>query len=73
MQIKLIWAQAHGGVIGQGGRMPWHLPEDLANFRKLTHGHPVVMGRKTWDSLPPKFRPLPGRLNCVVTRQTGWQ
>jgi dihydrofolate reductase len=49
------------------------LPEDLAHFKRLTLGCPVIMGRKTWDSLPPRFRPLPGRLNIVVTRQPGWK
>jgi dihydrofolate reductase len=53
--------------------MPWHLPEDMAHFRHHTSGHPVVMGRKTWDSLPPRFRPLPGRTNVVVTRQPEWK
>lgn len=53
--------------------MPWHLPEDLKHFRAVTMSHPVIMGRKTWDSLPVKFRPLPGRRNIVVTRQKGWQ
>lgn len=47
--------------------MPWHLPEDLAHFQECTHGHAVVMGRRTWESLPPAFRPLPGRFNVVVT------
>ncbi|GAA2039036.1 dihydrofolate reductase [Agromyces tropicus] len=71
--IGLIWAEAHGGVIGAGGGMPWHVPEDLAHFKRTTDGAPVVMGRRTWDSLPPRFRPLPGRANIVVTRQAGWQ
>lgn len=70
--IKLIYARASNGVIGQDNAMPWHLPEDLAHFKQLTQGHPVVMGRKTWDSLPPRFRPLPGRRNVVITRQPGW-
>lgn len=70
--IGLIWAEAHGGVIGAGGGMPWHVPEDLAHFKRTTEGAPVVMGRRTWDSLPPRFRPLPGRANIVVTRQAGW-
>ncbi|WP_426309477.1 dihydrofolate reductase [Cellulosimicrobium sp. E-16] len=74
--LGLVWAQARDAagrpVIGAGGTMPWHLPEDLAHFRRLTSGHPVVMGRRTWDSLPPRFRPLPGRVNVVVTRQPGW-
>jgi dihydrofolate reductase len=71
-RIGLIWAQARGGVIGKGGVMPWHLPEDLAHFKRTTLSHPVIMGRKTWDSLPPRFRPLPGRDNIVVTRQPDW-
>ncbi len=72
MSVALIWAQARGGVIGANGVMPWHLPEDLAHFRQLTGRSPVVMGRRTWDSLPERFRPLPDRTNIVVTRQTGW-
>ena len=72
MEIALIYARAANGVIGQAGAMPWHLPEDLAHFKALTQGAPVIMGRKTWDSLPPRFRPLPGRLNIVVTRQEDW-
>ena len=66
--VGLIWAQAAGGVIGSGGGIPWHLPEDMAHFRAATAGSAVVMGRKTWASLPPRFRPLPGRVNIVVTR-----
>lgn len=73
MQIALIYAVAANGVIGHQGSMPWHFPEDLAHFRALTSGCPVVMGRKTWDSLPPRFRPLPGRDNIVITRQSDWQ
>ena len=72
MEIALIYARAANGVIGKNGVMPWHLPEDLAHFRALTQGHPVIMGRKTWDSLPTRFRPLPGRTNIVVTRQADW-
>jgi dihydrofolate reductase len=68
----LIYARAANGVIGAGGTLPWHLPEDLAHFKRTTLGCPVIMGRKTWDSLPPKFRPLPGRANIVVTRQPDW-
>ncbi|WP_438856346.1 dihydrofolate reductase [Agromyces sp. M3QZ16-3] len=71
-RVGLIWAEAHGGVIGAAGDMPWHVPEDLAHFKRTTHGAPVVMGRRTWDSLPPRFRPLPGRANIVVTRQADW-
>jgi dihydrofolate reductase len=70
--IALIWAQAKGGVIGRDGTMPWRLPEDLAHFRALTGKDTVVMGRKTWDSLPDRFRPLPERTNVVVTRQADW-
>jgi dihydrofolate reductase len=70
--VGLIWAEAHGGVIGAAGGMPWHVPEDLAHFKRTTDGAPVVMGRRTWDSLPPRFRPLPGRANIVVTRQSDW-
>ena len=73
MEIALIYARAANGVIGKDGTMPWHLPEDLAHFKQLTQGSPVIMGRKTWDSLPPRFRPLPGRTNIVITRQPGWQ
>lgn len=70
--VGLVWAEAEGGVIGAAGGMPWHVPEDLAHFKAVTMGAPVVMGRKTWDSLPERFRPLPGRANVVVTRQAGW-
>ena len=72
MKLHLIWAQSRNGVIGKDGTLPWHLPEDLAHFKRTTLGSPVIMGRKTWDSLPPRFRPLPGRRNVVVTRQPGW-
>ena len=72
MAIHLIYARAANGVIGLNNTMPWHLPEDLAHFKQLTNGNPVVMGRKTWDSLPERFRPLPGRTNIVVTRNTDW-
>ncbi|HEU0246168.1 MAG TPA: dihydrofolate reductase [Gaiellaceae bacterium] len=72
MKLSLVAAVARGGVIGRGGTLPWHLPEDMARFRELTMGHPVVMGRRTWDSLPDRFRPLPGRRNVVVTRNEKW-
>ncbi|MGC5617478.1 dihydrofolate reductase [Georgenia sp. Z1491] len=65
--LGAIWAQSLDGVIGDGTSMPWHVPEDLAHFRATTRGHAVVMGRRTWDSLPERFRPLPGRLNVVLT------
>lgn len=72
MNVGLIWAQARDGVIGADNTVPWHLPEDMAHFKATTLGHPVVMGRRTWDSLPRRFRPLPGRRNVVVTRDAGW-
>jgi len=71
-RINLIFARAANGVIGINGTLPWHLPEDMAHFKRMTMGCPVIMGRKSWDSLPPKFRPLPGRTNIVVTHQPGW-
>ena len=69
MRIGLIWAQARGGVIGRDGTLPWHIPEDLAHFRTVTMGSSVLMGRRTWDGLPPRFRPLPGRRNIVLTHR----
>jgi dihydrofolate reductase len=65
--VSMIWAQARGGVIGAAGGIPWRLPEDLARFKQETTGGAVVMGRKTWESLPAAFRPLPGRVNVVLT------
>jgi dihydrofolate reductase len=72
MTVCLIWAQAPSGVIGRGGDIPWQVPEDQAHFKKLTAGHTVVMGRLTWESLPPGVRPLPRRRNIVLTRQDGY-
>jgi len=72
MRLNLIYARAANGVIGKDNQLPWHLPEDLAHFKRHTSGCPVLMGRKTWDSLPPRFRPLPGRRNLVLTRQSDW-
>lgn len=72
MKLGIVYARSRNGIIGKDGVMPWHLPEDLAHFKRLTMGCPVIMGRKTWDSLPPRFRPLPGRRNIVVTRNAGW-
>src|SRR5690625_3654984 len=69
----MIWAQAKGGVIGRDNDLPWHLPEDLAHFRQTTRGHPVIMGRKQWESLPERFRPLPGRRNIVLTRNESYE
>ena len=73
MKLNLILARSRNGVIGRNNTLPWHVPEDLAYFKQTTLGSPVIMGRKTWDSLPPRFRPLPGRLNVVITRQENWQ
>ena len=70
--IGMVWARSVGGVIGADGGMPWHVPEDLAHFRQVTGSSTVVMGRRTWESLPERFRPLPGRRNVVLTRDTGW-
>jgi dihydrofolate reductase len=67
--IALIAAVADNGVIGRDNELPWHLPEDLRHFKRTTLGKPVVMGRKTWESIG---RPLPGRINIVVTRQPGY-
>ncbi len=72
-ELVLIAAVARNGVIGGGNTLPWQLPEDARFFRATTSGHAVIMGRKTWDSVPERFRPLPGRRNIVLTRQAGWQ
>ena len=65
MNIHMIWAQDSNNAIGKGGALPWHFSEDLKNFKKLTIGHIIVMGRKTWDSLP--INPLPNRRNIVIS------
>ena len=72
MRVALVAAVARRGVIGRDSGIPWRLPEDMRRFRTLTMGHPVVMGRRTWESLPDQFRPLPGRGNVVVTRNSDW-
>jgi dihydrofolate reductase len=72
MTMGLIWAQSASGVIGRDGGIPWRLPEDQTRFKQLTLGHTVVMGRLTWESLPVKVRPLPGRRNVVLTRQADY-
>ena len=72
MSLALVWAQTPTGTIGRDGVLPWHLPEDLAHFRALTRGATVVMGRATWESLPERYRPLPGRRNLVLSRQPGY-
>jgi dihydrofolate reductase len=72
MTVALIWAQSASGVIGRDGGIPWRLPEDQARFKELTMGHTVMMGRLTWESLPAKVRPLPGRRNVVLTRHADY-
>ncbi len=72
MTIALVAAIARGGVIGRDNTIPWHITEDVAHFKALTTGHPVVMGRRTWCSLPDCFRPLPDRRNVVITRNPAW-
>lgn len=71
--LGLVWAQSTSGVIGRGGDIPWRVPEDLARFKQVTMGHTVVMGRRTWESLPARVRPLPGRRNVVMTRQADYR
>jgi dihydrofolate reductase len=71
-ELVLIAAVARNGVIGRDGVLPWHLGADMQHFRELTRGCPVVMGRRTWDSLPARYKPLPGRSNIVVSRRAGW-
>jgi dihydrofolate reductase len=72
VSVSLIWAQARDGLIGADGGLPWHLPEDMKQFRERTTGSTVVMGRRTWESLPERFRPLPGRTNVVLTSDPAW-
>ncbi len=72
MRVGAVWAQDRGGVIGADGTVPWDVPEDVAHFQRTTRGHGVVMGRATWDSLPPRWRPLPGRRCVVLTRDPQW-
>ena len=67
-RLGAIWTQTDAGIIGRDGDMPWYAPEDLAHFKKVTLGAPVIMGRRTWESVPPRFRPLPGRTNIVISR-----
>jgi len=69
-RLNLIVAWARRGVIGRGGTLPWHLPEDLRHFKRITLGHPIIMGRRTWESIG---RPLPGRRSIVVTHNPRWQ
>ena len=71
-EIVIIVAVAKNRVIGKDNQLIWSIPEDMAHFKALTAGHTVVMGRKTWESLPPRFRPLPGRRNIVISRQADY-
>ena len=71
IKVSLIAARASNGVIGADGQMPWHLSDDLAFFKSATLGHPIIMGRKTWESLP--IRPLPGRDNIILSRDWSYQ
>ena len=70
MRVVIILAMAANRVIGAGGKLPWHVSEDLKRFKRLTMGHPIIMGRKTWESIG---RPLPGRENIVVTRNDAYR
>ena len=70
MEVTLVVAVADNGVIGRGNALPWDLPDDLKHFKQTTMGRPIIMGRKTYESIG---RPLPGRLNIVLTRSTDWQ
>jgi dihydrofolate reductase len=72
MTVSMIWAEAHDRVIGADGGIPWRIPGEQALFKQRTMGSTVVMGRATWDSLPPRWRPLPGRRNVVLTRDPDW-
>jgi dihydrofolate reductase len=71
-EVVIIAAVAKNRVIGKDNQLIWNIPEDMAHFKTLTSGHTVVMGRKTWESLPPRFRPLPGRRNIVISRQADY-
>jgi dihydrofolate reductase len=73
MKIAAIVAMNEARVIGRDGQLPWHIPEDLKRFKKLTMGSPVIMGRKTYESLPAVARPLPGRLNIIITRNSDFK
>ncbi len=71
--ISLIAAVAKNRALGKDGQLLWHLPEDMRYFRETTRGKPVIMGRKTWESLPDAFRPLPGRRNIVISRNPAYE
>ena len=71
--LSIVAALGNNRALGKGGQLLWNIPDDLKHFKQLTLGHPVVMGRKTWESLPEKFRPLPDRTNIIVTRQRNYE
>ena len=73
MALRAIWAEARGGILGADGGMPWHVPEDMAYFKRITAGSAVIMGRRTWESFPERFRPLPNRRNIIVTRDRSFR
>ncbi|MGY8985686.1 MAG: dihydrofolate reductase [Sphingomonadales bacterium] len=69
MKISFVVAVAENGVIGRGGNLPWNIPADLQYFKRITMGHPIIMGRKTYESIG---KPLPGRTNIIITRNRGY-
>lgn len=73
MIISMIAAMSQNRVIGKNNDLPWHLPDDFNFFKETTAGHSVIMGRKNFESLPPKFKPLPNRVNIVITRDNNYQ
>jgi dihydrofolate reductase len=73
MAVRMIWVEAHNRVIADGDHIPWNLPEDTRMYRQRTNGATVVMGRKTWESIPPQDRPLSGRTNVVLSRDSSYR
>lgn len=73
MSIALIAAISKNNCIGKSGKLPWHIPKDMERVKKLTRGKIVIIGRKTWESIPKKFRPLPHRVNVIITRNKNYQ
>lgn len=71
--LSIIAAIGKDRELGKGGKLLWHMPDDMQMFKKITMNRPVIMGRKTWESLPEKWRPLPGRTNIVITKQVGYE
>jgi dihydrofolate reductase len=72
MLLNIIFAQSSNGIIGKDGSIPWNLPEDMQHFKRHTSSYPVIMGRKTWESLPKSVRPLPSRPNLVISHQQNY-